>query len=1414
MNQLILSLIFCFTLFSAVYSQYEPCYTDHLVNKRMQTDAQYAREINELLNNPPVANSLQTRAVRTISVVVHVLYNTAAKNVSQNIIDNMITVLNEDYRAQNADLANVRAQFTSSIADAEMEFCLDRVLRVQTSQSCYDPNTQSDNMKTESPAVNPSHYLNIWIVDICGNQFGGVAGYAYLPTFGMHGSSVDGLVIDYDIGLGTRTVTHEIGHYFGLAHTFAGCNNRANNCTDIPYSNTANTLCNPSATSCNSLDQWENHMDYTFCRYMFTTCQANVMNSVLTNIRSSLLSSPGCSSGSSAPTANFTSDETSGCPGLQVTYTDQSTGNPTSWSWSFQGGSPASSTSPNPTVTYNAPGSFNVTLTVTNATGSDSETKTGYITILGAGTLPLSEGFQNTAFPPAGWSLINPNNNGEWIRTPSAGGYGQSSASAAFDNYNDDERGDFDFLVTPIYNFNGVSNPRLKFDYAYAQYNATFADSLIVAYSINCGENFIFLWGKGGSNLATAPNHTVDFVPTSGEWATDSIDLSNLAGQATVQLAFVNVSGYSNWLYIDNVNLYNASANPPPVADFTGSPLTIPVGGTVDFTDLSLNNPTGWNWSFPGAVQTGSLQQNPSGIQYINAGTFDVTLSVTGPGGFDSKTETGYVTVIDTGTSIGSCDTISNVQPNDSLITYTVGGANGWGFVAGHNNYGDIAKADKYTGVASGSQVTGAYFYFTKAAFANVNSFISVKVWDADGLDAGGNAGAPGTELTFDNILISSLASNSMYTYVNFSNPATVNGDFYLGIEFAYNPGDTVALRTTVDGFTSPATAWEKWGNGNWYHYETSWPLSVAHDIYPVVCEGTTGTAPAAAFVANASTVCQGQAVTFTDQSTGGPTGWLWSFPGGSPSSSNQQNPVVTYNSVGTYHVELQVSNTNGINTIMANNLITVSSAPAGNITVTSITCHGINDGAMSLAVAGGTPPYNYAWSNGAVSQNISNLQPGTYTVTITDAIGCSSSGSRTVNEPAPLNIQVFSTTADCGVANGTASVSVTGGTNPYNYGWSNGEASQAISGLTSGIYSVTVTDNNGCEQIEQVTIENVGVEQDISLSMGWNMISSYIIPVDPDMMAVISDIQSDILLVKDYLGQTAIPILSLNSIGNWNVTHGYKVKASAPVTLTIGCQQANPLTTPIPVSTGWSIISYLRNTSMDIATALGSINAELLISKDAEGNVYLPSIGINTIGNMIPGQGYKVKVTNSTVLTYPANAKSSGLSFYQKPSIPEHFQISQNTGFNATVVLPDKCIDGTLSAGDEIGIYSEDGRLAGAAVYQGTSMAIAVWGDDLTTGDQVEGMLEGQEFIYKVWRKDRNKEFGMKVEYAGGDIVYLNDGLSFLKKIEIADKQYDREVSFECYPNPNEGEFEIRLHQEEYEPFVVEVLNMVGQVV
>ena len=140
--------------------------------------------------------------------------------------------------------------------------------------------------------------------------------------------------------------------------------------------------------------------------------------------------------------------------------------------------------------------------------------------------------------------------------------------------------------------------------------------------------------------------------------------------------------------------------------------------------------------------------------------------------------------------------------------------------------------------------------------------------------------------------------------------------------------------------------------------------------------------------------------------------------------------------------------------------------------TASDVLCPGESTGRVNLTVTGGTAPFTYLWSNGSRTEDLTNVGAGTYSVTVTDANGCTDGASATVSEPQDIVITPTVTDVDCaGDATGSISVTVSGGTPGYTYTWSNGDNDATAGGLTAGTYTVTVTDANGCTESLSATV-------------------------------------------------------------------------------------------------------------------------------------------------------------------------------------------------------------------------------------------------------------------------------------------------------------------------------------------------------
>ncbi len=162
-------------------------------------------------------------------------------------------------------------------------------------------------------------------------------------------------------------------------------------------------------------------------------------------------------------------------------------------------------------------------------------------------------------------------------------------------------------------------------------------------------------------------------------------------------------------------------------------------------------------------------------------------------------------------------------------------------------------------------------------------------------------------------------------------------------------------------------------------------------------------------------------------------------------------------------------TNSNGA-TLSISNIITAGSK-------SDATCNGVANGAAAVSASGGATPYSYSWSpSGGTGSVATGLPAGSYTVTVTDNIGCTATRSYTIAQPAALiAVANTQTNVSCnGGTNGTASVSVSGGTTGYTYDWTgtpNGDGTASVTGLSAGAISCTVTDANGCTASVNFTI-------------------------------------------------------------------------------------------------------------------------------------------------------------------------------------------------------------------------------------------------------------------------------------------------------------------------------------------------------
>ena len=205
---------------------------------------------------------------------------------------------------------------------------------------------------------------------------------------------------------------------------------------------------------------------------------------------------------------------------------------------------------------------------------------------------------------------------------------------------------------------------------------------------------------------------------------------------------------------------------------------------------------------------------------------------------------------------------------------------------------------------------------------------------------------------------------------------------------------------------------------------------------------------------------------------TGGSPGYTYNW-----NTSPPQSGTTAINLVGGVY-QVTVTDTDGCS---VTDTVTINSFPGLSLAITSQTnvdCAGNSNGSATVNSSQGTAPFTYLWSTTPAqsSATATGLAAGTYTVTVSDVNGCSSTTGVTITEPTALSATTSFTSASCGLNNGTASVNVNGGTPSYSYSWSTSpvQTGTTATSLIPGSYSVIVTDGSGCTFVASVNVQNI----------------------------------------------------------------------------------------------------------------------------------------------------------------------------------------------------------------------------------------------------------------------------------------------------------------------------------------------------
>lgn len=1017
-------------------------------------------------------NFPETPGVNEIAVIFHVVHNPSnpAQNVSNGQIMAVFQELQEDFLLLNSDAANARTGLGFTPANSNINFCLATqdpngvpltelgVVRVSNNEDFYDhANGEESKMKSSatggSDIWDRNRYLNIWICNISNGASSGVAGYAYRPTPTLLPSaSLDGIVLDYNLGMtvGFNVLTHEVGHYLGLDHTWGGSGSCSSDDgftdtpnTDGPSDNNPAYSCGVgSFQTCGVEVQYENYMDYaTGCTVMFTQEQANYMLSILQGIRGSLLLSPGCDPTNTPPNSAFTSFPTGPAPVIipqnaSVNFYDESTNVPTGWTWTISGtqgvdwdwiGGTNANTQ-DPVAEFYTVGTYDVTLTASNGFGVDPTpaSEPMYVEVAPAATgigcdtlrnyIPADPFFIATVGAgnyTNGHQLLGGELSLEWAERHTAPATTEVQALELAIYKAVDDGGNVTFKVYPD-GPGGVPGAvplatetvpmadlnELAWNYIQFTTPATVTGNFWVGFELDySGSDTLALFTGADNNLTQ--NHTWVNRQTSG-WQ----DISTLLTGGPFYAGIVDVL---------------TSSGGDPSMTFTATADSVCQGGDILVDGSGSTNNQDYRWyiddSFPGL-------SNP---------VLDLSLSSSNTFNFPYAPGTYYMYLF----GDGSCITdavympVEVLAPVSATVTPTA-------TTCGNNN-GSITV----TGATGG---TGTFFYSLDGTnYQTSNTFTNLAPGSYDVYVA----------TNWDNCV-------EMYTVnVATSTPATAT----VSPNQSICPGGTVTLTATGGG------------TYNWSDGATGMGTSASINVSPANstqysclvtdgfgCQTTVYTdvnvnvpIPPTITPGGSTTICAGSSVNLTSST---PTGNLW--------STSETSSTITVTASGSYTVTS--NDVNGCEATSAPIVVTVNPAP-------SISAGTVNDPSACATATGsiqvtGPATGDISWtgtssgnSGGTVSlpYTIPNLGAGSYNITLVDGNGCTSNLlTQGLNDPNPPATPTISnsgalTFCDGGSVVLTSSYSGSGNT------WTTGATTDNITVTTSQTISVTYTDGSGC---------------------------------------------------------------------------------------------------------------------------------------------------------------------------------------------------------------------------------------------------------------------------------------------------------------------------------------------------------------
>ena len=361
---------------------------------------------------------------------------------------------------------------------------------------------------------------------------------------------------------------------------------------------------------------------------------------------------------------------------------------------------------------------------------------------------------------------------------------------------------------------------------------------------------------------------------------------------------------------------------------------------------------------------------------------------------------------------------------------------------------------------------------------------------------------------------------------------------------------------------------------------------------------------------------------------------------------------------------------------------------------------------------------------------------------------------------------------------------------------------SQSVTRLAAGVtyyWEANATGATATSAWSVVWSFSAGMTQVIPLNTAWNMKSLNVIPLQDTTTAVFGTDPSGFLFVKDNAGNVYCPAAYQDNINYIQVGQGYQVYSTVADTMEVLGIPVNYATTPIALSSGWNMIAYLPPNDDSIEHSLSSIDSLIIIVKNNSGHTYWPSLGIDDIGIMYVGEGYKVLMSSAASLTYPMpdtgvakRVAARGVKTMLRLPDPRHYAAHVITGNNATLLAKRVTIgDKVVADSSEVGAFDGSGSLVGSGTVIHGIAAFAVWGiDPQSKTKKKDGCAVSESVTFKLW--DGKREYPLDYVPShpanGTETRYSVDAV-FLGMLSVSPEALIKKFNLsEAYPNPFRG--------------------------